>query len=551
MHYLQALFRMGIVCTPLLCGCTAARPERTVDPIPTVIESHEDLDANDQDSVVQTSAQQDAAPTDSSAEDSQDEPAPANDSAKDQEPDPAETKNKSESDEDVDKLSDIELKDVIESIHSTFPLLEAAYQENEIAAGNQLAALGAFDTKLKASSENGALGFYETHRNRAGFSQPIYEGGEVFAGYRVGRGNFEPWYLERQTNDGGEFKTGVNIPLARNRDIDARRAALWRADYDRQRAIPEIKIQLIRFVRDGSVMYWKWIAAGQQYEVGQQALELAKQRNDQLKRKVEVGDLAPPVLQDNLRAIAKREAKLIDLRRKYDQASYKLSLFLRNTNGLPIVPRSTQKSNFPDPTEPNDLKLDTDISTALAERPELTALDALAQRFGVDLAEAQNLLLPSVNAQIVGAQDVGEPSSSKRDKSEFEIEAAIMVDVPIQRRKARGKAFAAQGKIAQITAKRRFSEDKIRQEVQSAHVALKAAFERLGRARESKRLADFMANVERRKFDLGQSDLLAVVLREQAAIDAAEAVVDALLEFFSSKADYDAAMARDWPQARD
>ena len=57
-----------------------------------------------------------------------------------------------------------------------------------------------------------------------------------------------------------------------------------------------------------------------------------------------------------------------------------------------------------------------------------------------------------------------------------------------------------------------------------------------------------MADVERRKFELGQSDLLPVVLREQYAIEAAESEVDALLEYFLAKADYDAAMARDHPQ---
>ena len=67
----------------------------------------------------------------------------------------------------------ITLRDVVASIHSTFPLLEAAYQQYRITEGNQIAAWGAFDTKLKASSENGPLGFYETYRHGAGFSRPI------------------------------------------------------------------------------------------------------------------------------------------------------------------------------------------------------------------------------------------------------------------------------------------------------------------------------------------------------------------------------------------
>lgn len=57
-----------------------------------------------------------------------------------------------------------------------------------------------------------------------------------------------------------------------------------------------------------------------------------------------------------------------------------------------------------------------------------------------------------------------------------------------------------------------------------------------------------MADVERRAFEVGESNLLSVVLREQSAIEAAEAEVDALLEYFSARAAYDAALARDRPE---
>ncbi|MCA9246800.1 MAG: TolC family protein [Planctomycetales bacterium] len=436
---------------------------------------------------------------------------------------------------------------MVSSIHSTFPLLEAAYQQYRIAAGKHVAAWGAFDTKLKGASENGPVGFYETYRHQAGLSQPIYHGGEIFGGYRIGRGEFQPWYLERQTNDSGEFKAGLRVPLLRNREIDARRAEVWRATYDRQRAEPEVLAELIHFVRDGSIAYWNWVAAGRKYEIGKHALTLAEQRNAQLRRKVDVGDIDPPVLQDNLRAIAQREAKLIDLRRKVEQSAIKLSLFYRSDGGQPLIADQTQLVDFPPPTALNGADLPSDAAIALANRPELAMLDALVRRVNVDAAEARNDMLPNVDAQIVGSQDVGPASSSKGDKTPFELEAGIFVDVPLQRRKAIGKSRAADGKLVQLAAKRRYTVDKIRAEVQTSHAALDAAFQRLAKARESLRLADYMAEVERRKFELGESDLLSVTLREQYAIEAAEAEVDALTEFYTARAEYDAALARDWP----
>lgn len=439
------------------------------------------------------------------------------------------------------------LEDVVVSVYQSYPLLAAAMLEGPIADGNQVAAWGAFDTKLAVSSENGPTGFYQTYRHKAFVEQPLYHGGDAFAGYRIGRGDFQPWYLERQTNDGGEFSAGLRVPLMRNRRIDARRADLWRATYDQQRVRPEIRAQLIGFVWEGSYAYWSWIAAGRRYDIGERALKLSQDRNSALERRVEEGDLDPPALQDNLRSIAERESKLIDRGRKLQQAAVKLSLFLRAPDGAPVVPVADQLGTFPEPARIPEAQLRSDIEVALNQRPELASLEALRRRINVDLAEACNDVLPAIDARLAGSQDVGEPTSSKRDKSEFELEAGVFVEVPLQRRKGRGKAHAARAKLSQIAAKRQFTQDKIVSEVQTVYAALTAAFDRVGKARESKRLAEYMAEVERRKFELGQTDLLSVYIREQSAIDAADGEVDALLEYFVAEADYVAVLALDWP----
>ncbi|MEM9588473.1 MAG: TolC family protein [Planctomycetota bacterium] len=441
----------------------------------------------------------------------------------------------------------LKLGEVVASVHRAYPELEVAYLNTNIAEGNQLAAWGAFDTKFKASTENGPLGFYETYRHGLGVVQPLYPGGEVFAGYRIGRGMFQPWYEERQTNDGGEFKAGFVVPLAKNRRIDARRADLWRATYQRQRVQPEIRAQLIMFVRDASIVYWSWIAAGQKYDVGRRALELVQRRNQGLERRVELDDVDPPVLQDNLRAIALREAKLIDSERKLRQTAIKLSLFLRGEGGATVIPDDELLNAFPTPTAFSLDQLPPAVNRALAGRPELAALDILVQEVQVDLAQASNDLLPQIDAQFIGSQDMGEPTSSKRDKSEFELEAGVFVDVPMQLRKGRGKIRAARAKLSQLSIKRGFVEDKITTEVQSAFAALDAAFQRVGQTRQARELAERLAQIERIKFNEGQSDLLTVFLREQSAIEAANDEIDSLLEYYIALANLNAALAIDWP----
>mgnify|MGYP002628049756 FL=1 len=437
----------------------------------------------------------------------------------------------------------VSLDQVITSLHQSYPLIEAAYQERVIANGNRISTWGEFDTKLKGSSENGPLGFYETYRNSAGFTKPIYSGGEFFGGYRNGGGDFQPWYQERETNDGGEFKAGVRVPLIKDRDIDGRRAALWRATYDQQIANPVIQSNLVGFSHEAGLAYWKWVAAGQKYRLGLQWLELAETRNDRIKRRVELQDLDPPELIDNERAIAKRRAKLSDARNVLQQSAVKLSLFLRDSNGSPYLPKLEDLPDFPLLRDVSDNTIATDIQRAQQARPELAAIDLQLKQLHVDYAEACNMTRASLDAQLVGSQDVGEPTSKKRDKSEFELEAALFFEVPLERRKGLGKMQAVQGKIAQVTAKRRMVQDKVIAEVQTAYAGLIQSRLEVLNARQAVSLATKMAEIERRKFEVGESDLLKVALREQYALEAAEEEVSATFNHFTAFSDYAATLA--------
>jgi outer membrane protein TolC len=440
---------------------------------------------------------------------------------------------------------DVAFDEVLASVYSSYPLLQAALYNRNIALGQQIGASGAFDTKLKGASENGPQGFYENYRQSLGIVQPTYWGGEVFAGYRIGRGDFQPWYLERQTNGAGEFKAGVQVPLARNRTIDARRAELWKSGYERSMAEPDIQAQLIGYVQDASYGYWDWVAAGEYHQIATRVLVLAEERTNRIESQVNAGLVDPPELTDNLRLVAIRKAKAADTRRKMEQTAAKLSVYLRDGSGEPIVPTEKQLPGFPDPSPVDELQLDQDIQTALSNRPELRMLDLLRQQTQIDYNEATNQLQPELNAVVWGSQDIGEPTSSKRDKSPYESEASVYLDVPMQRRKARGKMTELQGKLAQLSAKRRITGDKIGVDVQMAHAALRSAWDQVVSSQESLKHAEDLAARERTNQEKGASDLLKVTLREQYAVESAEKYVDALKLYFESRADYRAAMALD------
>ncbi len=445
--------------------------------------------------------------------------------------------------ETLPRLAVLTLEDVLRSVYDSYPLLRIAVEQRRIAEGQLLEAHGEFDLKLKGGGTSGALGYYQTNRLGTGLEQALFGGGDVFAGYRIGRGNFEPWYGGRETNDGGEFAAGFLIPLLRNRHIDTRRAAIFRAALGRDSVEPDILLQLLDFVRSASYAYWDWVAAGQGVRIEQALLDLALQRQDGMKKHVARGNLPRIELTDNERLIASRRAALIDAQRKFRQSAIKLSLFLRAPNGQPqLPPPDSQRSLFPEALPYEDEQLDADIQSALASRPETQFLDFVRQQLEVELAQARNLYLPEVSVGATASKDVGAAASSKGDKTPFQLEASLLISAPLQRRKALGKLQATQSKLLQIRTKAQFERDKIMTDVQNAVTALKAAHERIAQARQSAALNRTMEEAERRVFVAGDSNLLIVNLREKATADARKILVAAQLEYCRAEADLRAAL---------
>ena len=68
------------------------------------------------------------------------------------------------------------LSDVIASVYRAFPIIEQARLQANIAGGEQIAAHGAYDTKLQGYTLNQPIGFYETYRHGLGAARQLWWG---------------------------------------------------------------------------------------------------------------------------------------------------------------------------------------------------------------------------------------------------------------------------------------------------------------------------------------------------------------------------------------
>ena len=437
------------------------------------------------------------------------------------------------------------LQDVVRSVYDTYPPLAAAVLERQVADGKQLSTWGAFDLGVKAYGIAAPEGFYENYRSRVALTQPTLNGGYLYSGYKIGDGLIQPWFGERETNEGGEFSAGFGIPLLKNRVIDERRRKLLMARFSRLGVEPMIRVQLLEFVRMASNIYWTWVAAGQSLQAERELLELAEQRAAQVKERVEAGDLSRIADINNKQLIAARETKVIEAERKLQAAAIKLSLFLRDAEGVPQLPDDSRlPGSFPVDQPPDHDQLEADIMRAINARPELAELEWMAEKVRVELALAENNMLPKLDTELLASKDVGAPASPKGDKTPFELEIGLYGEVPVQRRKARGKSNP-RGKLAQIDAKRQFVVNKVTTFVQDAYSAMEAAAGRIECARENQELAKETLVLAKEQFNVGDIDLVELNIYERTATDAQLALIAAQADFFAAVADYRAALSLD------
>jgi outer membrane protein TolC len=440
----------------------------------------------------------------------------------------------------------LQLSDVIASTYRAFPLLEIARLQSGVAAGQQISAWGAYDTKLEYYSLSQPVGFYETYRNGIGVARQLWWGGYASAGYAIGRGSFEPWYRERQTDSGGEFKVGLVQPLLQGRAIDPHRVELFQANLQRQAVEPGIQHQVLIASLEASMAYWAWVEIGNVLITQERLLEIAVKRGAQLEKNMKAGWSSRLDVAQNAQLIEERVLKVNETKLKFRDTAFKLSMFLRDEQGTPrLPPPEWLPIDFPTITEIPPGNFEQDFQNAVASRPELLLINLDMQSLRLDLSLARNQTLPNVDMTLRATQDMGLQTSQTNDKEEFQLEAGIIGDVPIQRRKAFGKIQSTQAKLAQVMQKYEFQRNKIGVELQSARNALDIAQQNVVAARELLRLANETLSLFRLEFDNNRRDLFFLLGQEVKVNDSEVKLLEAERDFYIALARMQAALGLD------
>ncbi len=451
------------------------------------------------------------------------------------------------------KASPLPLEEILDSVDRTFPLLLAARLELEQARGGLLEARGSFDSVLSAGGSVSPTGYYDRYTAQLGIEQPTrLWGSRLFAGYRIGRGDFPSHFGDDKTNEDGEIRAGIEIPLLKDGYVDSNRTRLLASQIRQSGATPQVELRRIEIVREASEAYWNWVSMGFNVDVERNLLVTAEERRSQLAGRAENGAIPRIQVTDNERLVVDRKIRLRGAMRDALEASLVLSLYLRDEDGRTIVPEPSRlPENFPPEAFINEDVVTADIERASERHPILQGFRFRRQEIEARLALERNTLLPDLRLGLEASQDVGKSAAgidtigsfSNNPKDDTEVKAGLRLNVPVLQRAARGRVMRARADLIRLDHETRYARDQIETDIRRAMASLEAAYDQTLLARENFELSMQLQKAEERKLSLGSSNLIDVNIRELQTADAARALVFAQAAYFRAVARYNAAVA--------
>jgi outer membrane protein TolC len=296
---------------------------------------------------------------------------------------------------------------------------------------------------------------------------------------------------------------------------------------------PQAEIKVAQKRQDlflaGAVQYWDLQVAVKQAEVQKQTLAVAEDRFAQVQGRAKAGAVA---LLDAIEAeqeVQRRREAAIAAQRKVEYEQYKLSLFLWE-NGEPVTPRPEWAPEFTGETPlPTEGEIAAAKVAAKEDRPEVRELGIEIQMNEIQLKLAKNSLLPSLT--IEGGPAMG----AIYYYGGIGYRVGTMFSIPLFNRGARGKVSHAEAEQERLTYELWHAEQKVSLDVDNWVSAIVRARDRVKAATESYRLAKTLEEGERKRFELGATNILFVNTRERKAVEAAYELYRAQYDYVLSR----------------
>ena len=401
-------------------------------------------------------------------------------------------------------------------------------------------ALGSFyDPTLRASYFNQFRGYYVNRRSDVSLLQrtPLW-GTQLLLGYRNGQGLFPVYEGKYQTQDQGEVRFGIEIPILRNGWIDPFRGAIQKGEWAQELAKVQEKSQKLDLLRQLGVRYWDWYTQGKRLAVADEILKLSLDRQDKIKSRVERGDIARIELLEGDRIILQRRSIRAAQERNFIKSKLDLEAFITSPTAaskpsldLTEIPEYLEISKAP---EIHPIETEAPPGPDLAH-PEIERQAVIMKQAEIDQKVARNQFLPKLDLSVNVSKDLGSQVSSL---SPAENEAGLVFEFPIPSRAAQARTSQANAAAIRQEAQVDLTRVRIRNQIEEARNALRLSRERMILAAKELDLAKDLVQMENKRFLNGDSNLITLNIREQNLAEAEIRRFEAFAEYRRSWNDF-------------
>lgn len=330
-----------------------------------------------------------------------------------------------------------------------------------------------------------------------------------------------------------EMTFGLRLPLLRNLLIDSFRAELKQAKLQRPTAEYGILKKRADLFLQSSEKYWSWVAAGLNYNVVKNLLELAEVRVEATRERVKEGASPPIDFVEAQSQVSSREEALAKARRDFEKEAISLSLYLW-VNEFDLYTPSIK--NLPDKIpEPIGLKteiVEGHIQSSVLLRPEVALLEIDAKRENINLKLARNELLPKLDLELLPTQNLNNFDDGTN------VRGSLVLDVPLYPLKAKSQILKAKTKLQKNILSQKQLQAEISNEIKDAVSYLETSRERIIKSRQAFEQLNQLAEAERLRFRYGNSNLFLLNQREMSAAQAETKLIDALSDHQKALANY-------------
>lgn len=437
----------------------------------------------------------------------------------------------------INANAELSLSEVVKSTKAHYPNVLNALDEVKAAQAKVQVSEGAFDLNLKAKTDNRLEGYYGGDYFDVILEKPLqFLNSKIYGGYRKSENEFPDYEGKLNTLDGGEARLGVQLSLWRDRAIDEKRLDLFNNKLGvevRDQAYLEQENEVLK---NATKAYWNWVAKGFLHNISLELLEVMQNQGKAIRSKIKSGDLAKIYATENSQYIMKRKTEVLLAYQDFQEAALLLSLFLRGSEGSPLLAtKNDLPKNMDIITEIKLGEYSKILKKAIKINPKLKSLSLQDLQLDNEEMAAQNFLSPKVDLKFEVSKDQGQGPVSLEGE---EQRVMLQIEIPIERNLGLGQKRNIAAKQRIIDRDSKFQLENIQVKLKTIYTSVDTHKEVIENTKKELEYARVLQKAERQRFIQGASDFFVVNLRDLAVAEAQVKLVKSKLILGKTIAEY-------------